>query len=91
MEITKICPTCNKEMLRLNNGSFYCATCNNNIVSQTYCLKQAVYIKQDPKIDDDGIWLPYEEYVPEGFSSNYRLLMSKDMFVEAYNKWIKGE
>lgn len=30
-------------------------------------------------------------YVPEGFLSNYRLLMSKDMFVEAYNKWIKGE
>ena len=91
MEITNICPTCNKEMLRLNNGSFYCATCNQNIVSQTYCLKQSVYIKQDPKIDDDGIWLPYEEYAPEGFSSNYRLLMSKDMFVEAYNKWIKGE
>lgn len=26
MEITKICPTCNKEMLRLNNKSFDCAT-----------------------------------------------------------------
>ena len=50
-----------------------------------------MYIKQDPKIDDDGIWLPCEAYVPEGCSSNYRLLMSKDMFVEAYNKWIKGE
>ena len=77
MEITKICPTCNKEMLRLNNGSFYCATCNNNIVSQTYCLKQPVYIKQDPKIDDDGIWLPYEEYVPVNMLADFFCLIVK--------------
>ena len=88
MEITKICPTCNKK------GSLHCATCNNNdnIISQTCCLKQPAYVKQEPYVvDDDGIWIPYEAYVPKGFSSNYRLFMSKDMFVEAYNKWIKGE
>ena len=87
MEITKICPTCNKK------GSFHCATCNNNdnIVSQTYCLKQSAYIKQEPYVDDDGIWIPYEEYVLEGYASAYRLVMSKEIFVEAYNKWIKGE
>jgi hypothetical protein len=53
--------------------------------------KKPVYIKQEPRVDDDGIWIPYEEYVPEGCASNYKLVMSKEMFVEAYNKWIKGE
>jgi hypothetical protein len=35
--------------------------------------------------------MPYQEYVPEGCASAYKLVMSKEMFVEAYNKWIKGE
>lgn len=91
MEITKICPTCNKEMLRLNNGSFDCATCNNNMIFQPINLERSVYIRQKPYVDDDGIWIPYEEYAPQGCASEYRLVMSKDMFVEAYNKWIKGE
>ena len=91
MEITKICPTCNKEMLRLNNGSFYCATCNSNMVFQPISMERSAYIKQEPYVDDDGIWIPYKEYALEGCASDYRLVMSKDMFVEAYNKWIKGE
>jgi hypothetical protein len=53
--------------------------------------KPEVYVKQEPRVDDDGIWIPYEEYVPEGCASNYKLVMSKEMFVEAYNKWIKGD
>ena len=91
MEITKICPICNKEMLRLNNGSFYCTTCNSNMVFQPISMERSAYIKQEPYVDDDGIWIPYEEYAPQGCASEYRLVMSKDMFVEAYNKWIKGE
>ena len=91
METTNICPPCNKEMLRLNNWSFYCATCNSNMVSQPISLKRSAYIKQEPYVDDDGIWIPYEEYVFDGCAGDYRLVMSKDMFVEAYNKWIKGE
>lgn len=91
MEITKICPTCNKEMLRLNNRSFYCATCNSNMVFQPISMERSAYIKQEPYVDDDGIWIPYEKYVLEGYASAYRLVMSKEIFVEAYNKWIKGE
>lgn len=52
--------------------------------------KQEVYVKQYPYVDDAGIYIPCEEYVQEGFRSNYKLLISKEMFVEAYNKWIKG-
>ena len=49
------------------------------------------YIKQEPYIDNDGVWKPCEPYVPEGYPGKYRLVISKDVFVEAYNKWIKGE
>lgn len=52
--------------------------------------KQEVYVKQYPYVDDAGIYIPCEEYVQEGFGSNYKLLISKELFVEAYNKWIKG-
>lgn len=37
-------------------------------------------------VDDDGIYVPYE------YDSRYhKLLISKELFVEAYNKWIRGE
>lgn len=49
------------------------------------------YIKQEPYIDNDGVLEPCWSYVPEGCASKYRLVMSKDMFVEVHNKWIKGE
>lgn len=47
------------------------------------------YVKQFPFVDDEGIYVPISEYAPEGCASNYRCVMTKDMFVEAYNKWIK--
>lgn len=52
---------------------------------------QPKYVKQEPYVNDEGIWVPCNEYVPDGCASNYRLVMTKEMFVEAYNKWIKGE
>ena len=54
-------------------------------------LKQPKYIRQKPYVDDNGVWVPCEEYVPEGCASDYKLVMTKEMFVAAYNKWIKGE
>lgn len=53
-------------------------------------LKRPKYIRQTSYVDDKGIWQPYEEFVPEGYSSDYRLVMSKETFIEAYNRWIKG-
>lgn len=35
-------------------------------------------------VDDKGIW------VPAIGTSTYKQVLSKEMFVEAYNKWIKG-
>ena len=45
-------------------------------------------VEQYPKVQDDGIWVPVEVYVPEGSQSYYKLLMSKEMFIEAHNKYI---
>ena len=53
-------------------------------------VKSAVYVKQEPMITDDGIYMPFKEYAPEGCASIYRLIMTKDMLVEAYYKRIKG-
>lgn len=48
------------------------------------------YVKQYPYVDDEGIFVPVYEYAPEGTASNYRMIISKELFVEAYNKWIKN-
>ena len=50
-----------------------------------------VETKNEPYIDDQGIWYPCVEYTPEWLATDYKLLISKEMFIEAYNKWIKGE
>lgn len=52
--------------------------------------RQEVYVKQYPYVSDTGIYVPFEEYAQAGCASNYKLLISKELFVEAYNKWIKG-
>ena len=58
---------------------------------QTAKISPIVEVKQEPRIDDKGIWVPVREYMPENMVPSYLLLISKEMFVEAYNKWIKGE
>ena len=49
------------------------------------------YIKQEPYVDNDGIYVPINEYVRSGCASAYRCILTKELFVEAYNKWIRGE
>ena len=49
------------------------------------------YIRQEPYVDEHGIYVPANEYVPEGCVSMYKCIMTKEMFVEAYNKWIKND
>lgn len=49
------------------------------------------YIKQEPYVGENGIYVPVNEYVPEGSASMYKCVMTKKMFVEAYEKWIESE
>lgn len=37
-----------------------------------------------PYVGEDGIYMPYEMHY-------HRMMISKELFVAAYNKWIKGE
>lgn len=53
-------------------------------------LKEPVYVKQEPYVGENGIYMPEQPYALEG-TGTYRMVLSKEMFVEAYNKWIKGE
>lgn len=48
------------------------------------------YIRQEPYVGDDGIYVPIYEYVPEGTESIYNRILTREMFVEAYEKWIKN-
>lgn len=50
-----------------------------------------VLVKCHPYVGDDGIYVPCKDYVPAGCAATYKMILSKEMFVEAYNKWIKGE
>ena len=51
-------------------------------------LSSRPYVKQEPYIDNEGIWIPVQEYIPEGYASTYKCLITKELFVEAFNKWI---
>lgn len=62
----------------------------DNTIPKRYIRSQK-YVKQEPYIDDEGLFIPCEQYVPEGCVSTYQMVISKEQFVEMYNKWIKGE
>ena len=62
---------------------------NLNLKDIKVRIDNPTYIKQYPYVGDDGIYIPCEEYVEEGCSSAYKCILTKEMFIEAYNKWIK--
>ena len=57
----------------------------------TINVKDIVYTHRHPYVGEDGIYKPCQEYAPECCDVAYQMIISKEMFVEAYNKWIKGE
>lgn len=82
------CSKCDTDMIHLGGEHWYCPACEKTRMAK---LKIAgpKFIKQEPYIDDEGIWVPVEAYAPEGVASNYICIFSKGLFIEAYNKWIK--
>jgi hypothetical protein len=59
---------------------------SNDTVTVADVANRVMYESAKPFVNDDGI------YVPCNFNSNYyKLLISKELFVEAYNKWIADE
>ena len=59
-------------------------------ILKTRRTEERAYVKQEPYVGEDGIYMPINSYVPEGTESTYKLIITKKMFIEAYNKWIKG-
>ena len=54
-------------------------------------VESGLYVKQEPYVGEDGIYIPVHDYMLAGSVCAYRCAITKEMFVEAYNKWIKGE
>ena len=54
-------------------------------------IAEPIWVKNEPHINDDGIWIPAQSHTPSGTLPVYHLLIPKELFIEAYNKWIKGE
>ena len=49
---------------------------------------EKIYIKQLPKIEEDGYYYPMVEYCQEGTESNYKKIISKEDFIKCFDKWI---
>ena len=84
------CSKCGNNMVHLEGSKWHCSECDFNVY--TMSVKKIVepkYIKQESRIDDKGIWVPVQQYALEGTTSTYKMIISRELFVEAYNKWIK--
>lgn len=47
--------------------------------------------KTEPYIGEDGIYMPQHEYEYEGVPTMYTMLMSKELFQEAFKEYIVKE
>ena len=51
-------------------------------------FQKVEWIKNEPYVDDSGIYVPVNEYTQKGYSATYRMVMSADVFKEAFRKYI---
>lgn len=99
-ENLEFCPIC-KNQIVIDSDEKYCIMCGYKVppYTETICVDYPIqtfigyavpktHYKVEPKVESDGIYIPEVEYVHEGVEPNYRLIMSKDMFIEAYIKWV---
>ena len=47
--------------------------------------------RAEPYVAEDGIYMPIHEYVYEGTASEYKLILTKKMFQEAFYEYIVKE
>lgn len=59
-----------------------CKSCFNTLDNNSF------YIEQKPYVDDKAIWAPDRHFILEGSPSHYHPIISKEMFCEAYDKWV---
>ena len=62
---------------------------NNNCKTSFDTLdNNSFYIEQKPYVDDKAIWAPDRHFILEGSPRHYHSIISKEMFLEAYDKWV---
>ena len=47
--------------------------------------------RAEPYVAEDGIYMPVHEYFYEGVPAEYRLVLTKEMFQEAFKEYIVKE
>lgn len=60
-------------------------------MSDFYYDDNNIYYSTHTYVDDNGIWEPLSSYVKADESCDYKLLISKEVFIEAYNKFIRDD
>lgn len=60
-------------------------------MSNFYYDDNYIYYPTHAYVNDAGIWEPLSSYVKTGESCDYKLLISKEVFIEAYNKFIRDD
>lgn len=64
---------------------------SGTVPTHYYDVKKSEVIKAEPMINDDGIWMPEHAYFRADSGCAYRLVMTADMFREAWRRYVKGE
>ena len=47
--------------------------------------------RAEPYVAEDGIYMPLHDYVYEGVVTEYRLILTKELFQEAFKEYIVKE
>lgn len=53
--------------------------------------EQDIWLRAEPIVTDTDILVPVHAYYRVGTTVLYRPIMTKDIFVKAYEQWILGE
>lgn len=54
-----------------------------------YPIDSNEYVKLEPVVGDEGIWVPEPKYQIKDKPHSYKCIMTREMFIEAYNKYIR--
>ena len=59
--------------------------------SKSHTSEQPEWFKAMPKVTDDAILMPMQPIYQTGTAVSYKTVMTREVFIEAYKKWILGE
>ena len=64
---------------------------NNDLTSILFGNLTKDLRRAEPYVAEDGIYMPVHEYFYEGVPAEYRLVLTKEMFQEAFKEYIVKE